>query len=136
MATYRGSGRSYFLGEAPPFVEWTIVRGDTSAFRVYLTDDSRQPINIPDWTIQMQVKRPNNQSDLGVITDNATLILNLTPAATAEDGPGEFTVSLTSEQSSLLNTGDIFDVELSLPQDATVWTVAQGKMKVLEDVTA
>lgn len=136
MATYRGSGKSYFIGEAPPFVEWTIVRGDTSAFRVYVTDDAKQPLNIPDWTIQMQIKRPNNSEDLGVITDNATLILNITPEADANDGPGEFTVSLTSEQSSLLNTGDIFDIELSLPQDATVWTVAQGKMKVLEDVTA
>jgi hypothetical protein len=42
-------------------------------------------------------------------------------------------VSLTSEQSVLLETGDIFDIELT---DGTrVWTVAQGYVNVLEDVT-
>ena len=137
MATYRGQGSdSYFIGDAPPFVEWTVVRGDTAAFRVYVTDDTKQPLNISDWTIQMQVKRPNNSVDLGKITDNATLILNLSPVADANDGSGEFTVSLTAEQSMLLNTGDIFDIELSLPANEIVWTVAQGKMKILEDVTA
>lgn len=135
MATYRGQGSdSYFIGDAPPFVEWTVVRGDTAAFRVYVTDDTKQPLNIPDWTIQMQVKRPLTTP--GIITDNATLILNLSPVADANDGPGEFTVSLTAEQSMLLNTGDIFDIELSLPANEIVWTVAQGKMKILEDVTA
>ena len=137
MATYRGSrNKEYFIGEAPPFVEWTTVRGDTSAFRVYLTDDAKQPLNIPDWTIQMQVKRPNDVVNLGKITDDATLILNITPAPDADDLPGEFTVSLTAEQSSLLETGDIFDIEVSLPADEIVWTVAQGRMKILEDVTA
>jgi hypothetical protein len=42
-------------------------------------------------------------------------------------------VSLTAEQSSQLRTGDIFDIELSDP--TRVWTVGQGKMIVLEDVT-
>ena len=44
-----------------------------------------------------------------------------------------FTVNLAPEESVLLETGDIFDIELS---DATrVWTVAQGSMIILEDVT-
>ena len=44
-----------------------------------------------------------------------------------------FTVSLASNESSLLRTGDIFDIEL---RDADrVWTVAQGSLIVLEDVT-
>lgn len=137
MATFRGSSnREYFIGEAPPFVEWTVVRGDTAAFRIYVTDDARDPLIISDWNLQMQIKRPNVSADLGKITDNATLILNITPLADANDGPGEFTVSLTSQESNLLQTGDIFDVEISLPQDQIVWTVAQGRMKVLEDVTA
>lgn len=133
MATFRGQrSNSYFIGEPPPLVEWTVVRGDTAAFKVYVTDDQKQPLNILDWTIQMQVKRPATP---GVFTDNATLILNLTPVQDANDGPGEFTVSLTAEQSNLLSTGDIFDIELSLPQNEIVWTVAQGKMKIIEDVT-
>jgi hypothetical protein len=138
MATLRGSGSSYAVGNTPPRVTWTVVRGDTASFRVYVTDDERQPLNIPDWTISMEIKRPNNvtQDNLGTITDNATNILTLTPAADPDDEVGEFTVSLTAEQSETLETGDIFDIELSLPQDEIVWTVAQGYMVILEDVTA
>jgi len=137
MATYRGSGSDrYDIGERPPYVKWTVVRGDTASFRVYVTDDAKNPLNIPDWTIQMQIKRPSSPVTPGVMTDNAILILNLTPAQDVDDAPGEFTVSLTAEQSNLLQTNDIFDIELSLPQNEIVWTVAQGVMSILEDVTA
>lgn len=138
MATLRGSGSSYAVGNTPPRVTWTVVRGDTASFRVYVTDDERQPLNISDWTIAMEIKRPDNvsQDNLGIITDNATPILTLIPAADPDDEAGEFTVSLTADQSEVLQTGDIFDIELSLPQDEIVWTVAQGYMVILEDVTA
>lgn len=137
MATYRGQGAdTYAVGAKPPYVSWTVVRGDTASFRVYVTDDNKDPLTIADWTIQMQIKRPTAPVVAGVITDNATLILNITPEADPDDGPGEFTVSLTAEQSNLLQTNDIFDIELSLPQNEIVWTVAQGKMIILEDVTA
>jgi hypothetical protein len=132
MATFRNQAQSlYNIGSKPPFIEWTVVKGDTAAFQVYVTDDSKLPLNIPDWTIDMEIKRPT--STPGVITDNATIILTLAPVQESEDGDGEFTVSLTAQQSSLLRTGDIFDIELS---DAVrVWTVGQGKIIVLEDVT-
>lgn len=137
MATFRGQGAdTYSVGATPPYVSWTVVRGDTASFRVYVTDDNKDPLTIADWTIQMQVKRPTAPVTPGVITDNATLILNLTPAADADDQAGEFTVSLTAEQSNILQTNDIFDIELSLPQNEIVWTVARGKMIILEDVTA
>ena len=126
-------GNSYSVGNIPPQVTWTVVRGDTAAFRVYLTNDTKNALNIPDWTISMKVKRPNLVKNLGIITDDATLILTLTPAPDADDLSGEFTVSLTAEQSNILETGDIFDIQVS--QIGTVWTVAQGKMVILEDVT-
>jgi hypothetical protein len=125
--------RGYSVGNVPPQVAWTVVRGDTAAFRVFVTDDSKQALTIADWTISMKVKRPNLAKDLGVITDDATLILTLTPSPDDNDAAGEFTVSLTSEDSELLETGDIFDIQLSQP--GTVWTVAQGRMVVIEDVT-
>ena len=133
MATLRGSASSYDIGNKPPTVLWTVVRGDTSGFKVYVVDDAKNPLNIPDWNINMKIKRPNNSSDLGVITDNATLILELNPAADADDLIGEFTVWLTSEESNILETGDIFDIQVSDP--TRVWTVCQGSMKILEDVT-
>jgi hypothetical protein len=138
MATLRGSSTgTYDIGEAPPFVNWTFVKGDTASFRVYVTDDARQPLNIPDWTISMQIKRPTTTPVVpGEITDTATLMYTIVPAADADDADGEFTVSLTATQTAALRTNDIFDIELSLPADAIVWTVAQGKVTVLEDVTA
>jgi len=133
MANLRGSASSYDVGNKPPTVNWMVVRGDTASFKVYVTDDVKQPLNIPDWTIDMEIKRPNNAAESGKITDDATLILTLTPSADPDDLPGEFTVFLSSEQSAILETGDIFDIELSTTD--LVWTVAQGSMVVIEDVT-
>lgn len=131
MATYRDStAGSYNIGSVPPQVNWTIVRGDTSSFQVYVTDDTETPLNIPDWTIAMAIKRPVTP---GVFTDNASIIIYLTPAPSDQDGPGEFTVALTKEESAILATGDIFDIELS--QVGRVWTVARGIITLLEDVT-
>lgn len=135
MATLRGTSNAYDVGNRPPVVTWTVVRGDTASFRVYVTDDQRQPLNISDWTIAMKIKRPNSSTNLGVITDAATLVLDLYPEADLDDAPGEFTVFLSATESVQLETGDIFDIQLSTVNDAQVWTVAQGKMVILEDVT-
>lgn len=131
MATTRGSQSSYDIGNKPPTVLWTVVRGDTSGFKVYATDDAKQPLNIPDWEITMKIKRPN--STPGVITDDATFVMHLHPRKDDDDLIGEFTVWLTAAESVQLQTGDIFDIQLS--DSARVWTVCQGSMKILEDVT-
>jgi hypothetical protein len=137
MATLRGSASSYDIGNKPPTVIWTVVRGDTSGFKVYVTDDVKAPLILKgsdsEWEISMKIKRPNNSADLGVITDDASLILSLIPVADEDDLVGEFTVWLTSEESNVLETGDIFDIQLTDP--TRVWTVCQGSMKILEDVT-
>lgn len=136
MANLRNlSQGKYNVGNTPPVIVWTVVRGDTASFRVYVTDDARQPLNIPDYTITMEIKRPNTEADLGYGTDSSTTIMTLNPEADADDDTGEFTVSLTAAQSAQLETGDIFDIELKTEQDAIVWTVAQGSMKIIEDIT-
>lgn len=127
--------KKYNVGSNPPQVLWTLVRGDTASFSVYVTDDTKQPLDLSEWDILMKIKRPNDPKKSGIITDDATLILTLEPIADGPGHPGYFTVSITSEQSNTLNTGDIFDIELSTENDALVWTVAQGSTKVLEDVT-
>lgn len=111
----------YDLGNIPPQIVWTVVRGDTASFRVYVTDDAKLPLLIAEWTIKMDIKRSNS------------LILSLTPEQKETDGEGEFTVFITDAQSEILETDDIFDIQLS--NDTYVWTVAQGKMKIIEDVT-
>ena len=125
MATYRGQGSdSFSIGSAPPTVLWTLVRGDTAAFRVYVTDEERVPLTISEWDIAMDIIRPST---------NNTLILSLTPEATVSDDDGEFTVSLTSGESEDLVTGDAFDIQLS--DGARTWTVCKGTITVIADIT-
>lgn len=132
MATLRNQAQdSYLVGLKPPTVTWTVVRGDTASFRVYVTDDNKDPLVIEDWTIAMEIKRPDTTP--GEFTDNAELVVELEPVPSEADAEGEFTVSLTANESVLLETGDIFDIEL---RDASrVWTVARGTMIIIEDVT-
>ena len=125
MATYRGQGSdSFSIGSAPPTVLWTLVRGDTAAFRVYVTDEERVPLTISEWDIAMDIVRPST---------NNTLIVSLTPEATLNDDEGEFTVSLTSGESEDLVTGDAFDIQLS--DGARTWTVCKGTITVIADIT-
>jgi hypothetical protein len=111
----------YNLGSIPPQIVWTVVRGDTASFRVYVTDDARIPLLISEWTLKADIKRAG------------TLVISLTPEQKETDGEGEFTVSLLDSESEELETGDLFDIQLS--NDSYVWTVAQGSMKIIEDVT-
>jgi hypothetical protein len=126
MTNYRGAGsESFSIGAAPPNISWTVVRGDTAAFRVYVTDEDRNPLEISEWDLAMDIVREGSTSD--------TVIVSLAPGITADDEDGEFTVALTADESDLLETDDIFDIQLS---DATrTWTVAKGTITVIEDVT-
>jgi hypothetical protein len=133
MATYRGQGTdSFSIGSPPPTVLWTLVRGDTAAFRVYVTDENREPLTIDDWTISMDIARRTVNANTNVVT--YPVIVSLSPEATLDDTDGEFTVSLSAGESEDLETGDIFDIQLS---DATrTWTICKGTVTVIEDVTA
>jgi hypothetical protein len=132
MATYRGQGSdSFSIGSAPPTVLWTLVRGDTAAFRVYVTDEERVPLTISEWDIAMDIVRRTVNENTGVVT--YPLIVSLEPEATLNDEDGEFTVSLTSGESEDLATGDTFDIQLS---DGTrTWTVCRGTITVIDDIT-
>ena len=132
MANLRNLSQGrYNVGNTPPVIVWTVVRGDTASFRVYVTDDDKDPLVISEWTIEMEIKRPTVAGNLS--DANPTSVLTLYPVATAEDGDGEFTVSVTSAESRSLNTGDIFDIDLS---DASrVWSVARGTLTIIEDIT-
>lgn len=133
MATARNSRNLHSVGANPPFISWTLVRGDSASFKAYVTDDARQPLDLELWSISMKIKRPNTPVVPAVITDDAELILTLTPAPEIDEAPGYFTTSLLPEESEILETGDIFDIQLSGP--GIVWTVTQGSMIILEDVT-
>jgi hypothetical protein len=128
MATFRNQPTdSYALGAAPPEIRWTVVRGDSAAFRVYVTNDARVPLLLEDWEVAMDIYRPSTED----------VILSLSPEPIEfQDEEGSFTVTLTSAQSQLLETGDIFDIQLTeLLSEGRVWTVAKGSMVIIEDIT-
>jgi hypothetical protein len=116
----------YNIGNKPPLVNWTIVAGDSAAFRIYVEDDLTNPINVPDWTIKSEFRRYSDN-----IGDD--LVFFVEPEQSDFDDDGEFTVKITPEQSRLLRSGDVFDVQLTDP--TRVWTVCQGEVIVIGDVT-
>lgn len=120
------ASRNYDIGNEPPQVVWTLVRGDTASFKAYVTDDARLPLDLSVWDIEMEIKRGS---------PDATLIISSNPAPDSDDLPGEFTVFLTAAETRILETNDVFDIQLSNAGDNLVWTVAQGKIVVVEDIT-
>jgi hypothetical protein len=135
MATLRTSANSYNIGSPPPELVWTLVRGDTASFKVYVTDDSLAALYVPDWDIEMDIKR----DELVVVTLTPNAILD---PIDDEPVPGEFLVKLTAEQSDLLRTADVFDIQMTNtstnPESIgyeQVWTVARGTIVVIEDIT-
>lgn len=126
MTLYRGQ-QNVAIGSEPPQSVWTIVRGDTASFKMYVQDDNGDPLVIGDWDIAMSFYRPST----------STVVLSVTPEADPDDGPGEFTVYLASGQTEILQSDDKFDIQLSTdPGDAIVWTVLQGTIKMIEDFTS
>ena len=70
MAQYR-SQTPYQIGSEPPQSIWTIVRGDTASFKMYVQDDAGDPLIIEDWTITMDFARPNTSSVILTVTPSA-----------------------------------------------------------------
>ena len=127
MTSYRSLGNDkYSIGSEPPTITWTVVRGDTASFRVYVEDDDRNPLDLTTWTLAMDVIRPSEDNNV---------IISLVPTVTEfDDELGSFTVSLTDLDSELLETDDEFDIQIS--DEDRVWTIAKGKMIIIEDITA
>jgi hypothetical protein len=124
MAQYRNQ-TPYQIGSEPPQSIWTIVRGDTASFKMYVQDDAGNPLVIEEWSITMDFARSTTSS----------VILEVTPDADPDDGPGEFTVYLASDETELLETDDEFDIQMASSGNAVVWTVLQGKVLMVEDIT-
>jgi hypothetical protein len=124
MAQYRNQS-PYQIGSEPPQSVWTIVRGDTASFKMYVQDDAGEPLEISDWTIEMDFYRPSTTS----------VILTVIPAADADDGPGEFTVYLEYDETEILATDDEFDIQMATTSNTIVWTVLQGTVSMIEDIT-
>lgn len=124
MAQYR-SQSNVAIGSQPPQSVWTMVRGDTASFKMYVQDDSGVPLTIADWNISMDFYRPSTE----------TVVLSVTPEADPDDGPGEFTVYLAYDETEILEKDDQFDIQMATTGNAIVWTVLQGSINMIEDFT-
>jgi hypothetical protein len=144
MATYRNPDETpitsvtppstYNLGNKPPLINWTVVIGDTASFRIYVEDDLENPLDytndesgdITGWDIEGDFRRYSDN-----VGDD--LLFTVYPYATEFDDIGEFTVTVSAAQSKQLRTGDVFDIQLK--DGDRVWTVCQGEMIMLGEVT-
>lgn len=113
---------TYNVGNIPPQIVWTVVRGDSATFKVYVTDDAKAALDLATWTIDLEIKR------------GSSLIVSLEPQPVGPTEVGHFTVTLSPSESEILETEDAFDIQL-FDGNATIWTVAQGVMSVIEDIT-
>ena len=125
----------YNVGNIPPLVNWTCVIGDSASFRIYVEDDLGNPLDYDTtsagdttgWDISGEFRRySDNTGD--------DLLFTVYPDQTEFDEAGEFTVTLTSAQSKILRTGDVFDIQLR-DGYTRVWTVCQGEMIMIGEVT-
>ena len=124
MTEYRTQpNRTVNLGSVPPEIVWTVVKGDTASFRVFVYDDEKNPIDLIDWNFAVDFYRP----------DTEETILSITPEITEDDETGSFTVSLGASESDQLETDDQFDIQIS--NENVVWTVGIGKMIMIGDIT-
>jgi hypothetical protein len=144
MATYRNPNETpitsvsapstYNIGNKPPLINWTVVIGDTSSFRIYVEDDMGNPLDYntttpgddSGWNIKGDFRRYSD--DIG-----DDLLFTVYPDKSDFDEAGEFTVTLSATQSKQLLTGDVFDIQLT--DSDRVWTVCQGEMIMLGEIT-
>jgi hypothetical protein len=126
---------TYNVGNIPPLVNWTCVIGDSASFRIYVEDDQEQPLDY-DTTSAGDTEGWDISGEFRRYSDNVgdDLLFTVYPDQTEFDEEGEFTVTLTSAQSKILRTGDVFDIQLR-DGYTRVWTVCQGEMIMIGEVT-
>ena len=125
---------TYNIGNKPPLINWTVVIGDSASFRIYVEDDQGNELDY-DTTSAGDTTGWDISGDFRRYSDNTgdDLLFTVYPDQTEFDEAGEFTVTLTSAQSKILRTGDVFDIQL---RDVDrVWTVCQGEMIMIGEVT-
>lgn len=144
MATYRNPNETpitgvvapatYNIGNKPPLINWTVVIGDTASFRIYVEDDLGNPLDY-NTSAPSDDSGWNITGDFRRYSDNVgdDLLFTVLPDKTDFDDAGEFTVTLSAAQSKQLLTGDVFDIQLK--DGDRVWTVCQGEMIMLGEVT-
>ena len=109
----------------PAFVDLCLYRGDSGRLRVTVNDDAVPPNPI-------DVSAATWDFDIRLSADDPTVITSLDVVPV----PGQTNavdVVLTPEQSALVNTDSVYDLEMTLAGEVT--TLLAGKVLVTKDVS-
>jgi hypothetical protein len=120
------SSYPYNFGADPAFVQWKVVRGDTSKVRVEFYEvDGETPEDISGWTFLSTVYnvKTDDFDTLTVQAGTGYVDIIATPAITGAWGTGQSTVSTELR----------FDLQVTI--NSEVWTPVIGKIVVISDVS-
>jgi hypothetical protein len=107
----------------PAKVDLSVYRGDTGQFRITVTDDQDNPVDVSAaaWEADIRLKA----TDPTVITNFDVQLVN--------GDTSSIDVLLSSDNSELLPTGCVYDVEMRV--GSTVTTLIYGTITVTQDVS-
>lgn len=115
-------------GATPANIQWSIVRGDTGTLKVeFLEDDEITYFDTDDWSFVATAYDPNGDvlDDLPVEAFDGYVEISA-PAAITENWGASYK-SVVAEL--------IFDLQVRISPDETVWTPVVGTICVLGNVT-
>lgn len=120
-------------GATPAWIQWTVVRGDTSTINVeFLQDDETTGFNISGWSFKATAYDPKGDILDELITSSSGHTATITAPASLTGYWGTKYSSVVAE----LN----FDLQVTIPAgigetEDTVWTPVIGTICVLGDIT-
>lgn len=104
-----------------------IVQGDTCSFRVVLTDENDDPINLTGTIADMEIKRLDG-----------TLVLALSIGdgiALTDPTAGEMTITIDAADTAALEPEYTYHYDVQWTNGANVRTVAAGHLKIMKQIT-
>lgn len=105
-----------YINNVPEKVNWTVYRGDTAGFTIYVNDDNGAPINITTWTWT---------ANLSNSTHSSSAALGITSASSS--------ISVRIDDWESLEVENTFDVR-AVKDDDSIWTVIRGLIAVEDNV--
>ena len=112
----------------PAIVHFTdLVQGDTMSFKVTLTDDAGDPIDLTGTTADMEIKRADGTLVLALTTGDG---IEFTDA-----GNGEMTVTVEASDTTAFDPDYTYRYDVQWTNATTVRTVAWGTIQVINQIT-
>ena len=104
-----------------------IVQGDTCSFRVTLSDENEDPINLTGTTADMEIKRLDGTLVLALTIGDGITYTN--PTA------GEMTITIDAADTDTLEPEYTYRYDVQWTNGANIRTVVAGKLKIMSQIT-